>query len=50
MDYINGGITALNRGVDDLLIYARENGVAICILIIIFYYVRTSGTLAGQGR
>jgi hypothetical protein len=49
MDSINQGVTALNKGIDDLTTYIRENGVAIGILFLIFYYIRNSGKKKVEG-
>jgi len=45
MDYINKGASALNHGIDMVVKYVTENGMAIAMLLLVAYFVRSSGAL-----
>lgn len=45
MDWINQGASALNSGIDAVVHYISQNGVAIGFILVIAYFVRSSGKL-----
>jgi hypothetical protein len=50
MEYINQGASALNNGIDSIVRYSSENGVAIGFLLVIAYFVRSSGKSVSYDR
>mmetsp|Transcript_23521 Transcript_23521/g.66963 ORF Transcript_23521/g.66963 Transcript_23521/m.66963 type:complete len:169 (+) Transcript_23521:44-550(+) len=44
MDWINQGASALNSGIDAVVHYISQNGVAIGFILVIAYFVRSSVT------
>ena len=43
MNYINLALTQLNNGIDALVQYTKDNGVAIGGLLVLAYLLRTRG-------